>query len=171
MSLEVWAWKLGGRSGWGRVLRMKRRGQNWWQTCTYAQESLLCGRVLIQHRILSLKQSLPSSLGVFFLYNLKLLVRIIRNTAVPLCGQEVHLYEPVETINRVWFKQDTRGQSFTLFSFISSSLTLDLAKVKVAQSHHTLCSPMDYTLHGILQARILEWVAVPFSRGSSQPSD
>ena len=30
---------------------------------------------------------------------------------------------------------------------------------------------MDYTIHGILQARILEWVAVPFSRGSSQPRD
>ena len=31
--------------------------------------------------------------------------------------------------------------------------------------------PMDYTLHGTLQARILEWVAFPFSRGSSQPRD
>ena len=30
---------------------------------------------------------------------------------------------------------------------------------------------MDYTVHGILQARILEWVALPFSRGSSQPRD
>ena len=30
---------------------------------------------------------------------------------------------------------------------------------------------MDYTVHGILQARILEWVAYPFSRGSSQPRD
>ena len=30
---------------------------------------------------------------------------------------------------------------------------------------------MDYTVHGILQARILEWVAVYFSRGSSQPRD
>ena len=30
---------------------------------------------------------------------------------------------------------------------------------------------MDYTVHGILQARILEWVAVPFSKGSSQPDD
>ena len=29
----------------------------------------------------------------------------------------------------------------------------------------TLCDPMDYTVHGILQARILEWVALPFSRG------
>ena len=31
--------------------------------------------------------------------------------------------------------------------------------------------PTDYTVHGILQARILEWVAFPFSRGSSQPMD
>ena len=42
-------------------------------------------------------------------------------------------------------------------------------KVKVAQLCPTLCDPMDYTVNGILQARILEQVAVPFSRGSSQP--
>ena len=41
--------------------------------------------------------------------------------------------------------------------------------VKVAQSCLTLCNPMDYTVHGVLQARILEWVAYPFSSGSSQP--
>ena len=44
-------------------------------------------------------------------------------------------------------------------------------KVKVAQSCPTLCDPMDYTVHGILQARTLEWVAFPISRGSSQPRD
>ena len=43
--------------------------------------------------------------------------------------------------------------------------------VKVAQLCSTLCDPMDYTVHEILQARILGWVAVPFSRGSSQPRD
>ena len=43
--------------------------------------------------------------------------------------------------------------------------------VKVIQSCPTLCDPMVYTVHGILQARILEWVAIPFSRGSSQPRD
>ena len=43
-------------------------------------------------------------------------------------------------------------------------------KVKVAQSCPTLQS-MDYAVHGILQARILEWVAFPFSRRSSQPRD
>ena len=35
----------------------------------------------------------------------------------------------------------------------------------------TLCNPMDYTVHGIFQARILAWGAFPFSRGSSQPRD
>ena len=44
-------------------------------------------------------------------------------------------------------------------------------KVQVAQSFPTLCDPMDCTVHGILQARILEWVTIPFSKGSSQPRD
>ena len=44
-------------------------------------------------------------------------------------------------------------------------------KVKVIQLCLTLCDPMDYTVHGILQVRILEWVAFPFSRGSSHPRD
>ena len=43
--------------------------------------------------------------------------------------------------------------------------------VSVAQSCPTLCNPMDYSppgssVHGIFQARILEWVAIPFSKGS-----
>ena len=44
-------------------------------------------------------------------------------------------------------------------------------KVKVTQSCLTLCNPTDCTVHGILQAKILEQVAIPFSRGSSQPRD
>ena len=44
-------------------------------------------------------------------------------------------------------------------------------EVQAAHSGLTLCDPMDYTVHGILQARILEWVAFPFSRGSSQLRD
>ena len=39
----------------------------------------------------------------------------------------------------------------------------------VTQSCLTLCNPMDYTGHGILQARILEWVAFSISRGFFQP--
>ena len=41
--------------------------------------------------------------------------------------------------------------------------------MKVAQLCPILCNPMNYTVHGILQARMLEWVSFPFSRGSSQP--
>ena len=44
-------------------------------------------------------------------------------------------------------------------------------KVNIAQSCPTLCDPLDYVVHGILQARVLEWVAVPFSRRSFQPRD
>ena len=47
---------------------------------------------------------------------------------------------------------------------------------EVTQSCPNLCDPMDCSLpdssiHGILQARILEWVAISFSRGSFQPTD
>ena len=42
-------------------------------------------------------------------------------------------------------------------------------KVKVAQSCLTLCNPVDYTVHGILQARMLGCVAVPFSRDLPNP--
>ena len=44
-------------------------------------------------------------------------------------------------------------------------------EVKVAQLRLTLCDRIDYAVHGILQARILKWVAIPFSRASSQPRD
>ena len=44
-------------------------------------------------------------------------------------------------------------------------------KVKVTQLCSILWDPMDYTVHEILQARILEWIAYPFSRESSQPRD
>ena len=57
-----------------------------------------------------------------------------------------------------------------IFKFLCAVLCL------VAQSCLTLCDPMscsppDSSVHGILQTRILEWVAMPSSRGSSQPRD
>ena len=53
---------------------------------------------------------------------------------------------------------------------------LPLRLLKAAQSCPTLCNPMGCSplgssVHGILQVRILEWVAFPFSKGSSQPRD
>ena len=46
-----------------------------------------------------------------------------------------------------------------------------ISELKGAQLCLTLCDPMDYTVHGIVWARILEWIAFPFSRESSQPGD
>ena len=58
----------------------------------------------------------------------------------------------------------------------SAAAHLVLCTVLVTQSSPTLCEPMDYSLpnpsvHGILQARILEWVAILFPGGSFQPRD
>ena len=72
-------------------------------------------------------------------------------------------------------------ETVTDFSFLVSKISANgdcsheiktcllLVKVKAAQSCPILWDPGESTVHGILQARILEWVAFPFSRGSSQP--
>ena len=69
------------------------------------------------------------------------------------------------------------------FVFHSQSTPSQTACQKLAYVHikshqlcQTLCNPMDHSLpapsvHGILQTRILEWVAMPSSRGSSRPRD
>ena len=54
------------------------------------------------------------------------------------------------------------------FQFISPNYHYSKS---LAQLCLTLCDPMDYTVHGILQARVPERVTLPFSRGSSQPRD
>ena len=53
---------------------------------------------------------------------------------------------------------------------------IKISECEFTQSRLTLCDPVDCSppgssIHGILQARILEWVAISFSRGSSQPRD
>ena len=77
----------------------------------------------------------------------------------------------------------THWLCFYLFDFAFIYLTLLFKCIKkywsevlVAQSCLTLCHPMDqgspgFSVHGIFQARILEWVAISFSRGSSRPGD
>ena len=53
--------------------------------------------------------------------------------------------------------------------FISPTGLSPPSSVRGAQSCPTLCKPLDYTVHGIFQARILEWVAFPFSRNLPNP--
>ena len=60
--------------------------------------------------------------------------------------------------------------------YTSIVLLLRATKLSVAQLCPTLCDPIDYSLpgspvHGVPQARILEWIAIPCSRGSSWPRD
>ena len=71
---------------------------------------------------------------------------------------------------QITVRHDLVGHSGTRLNNNKLKCSLKM-KVKVAQSCPTLCDPMDYTAHGILQARILEWVAFPLSRGSSSPRD
>ena len=52
--------------------------------------------------------------------------------------------------NRTWLLHPLRSVQFS----------------SVTQLCPTLCDPMDYTVHGILQARILKWVVIPFSKGT-----
>ena len=62
------------------------------------------------------------------------------------------------------------------FIYLNSSWVMDIVSAQSLQWCLTLCDPMDYSppgssVHGISQARILEWVTISFSRGSSQLRD
>ena len=54
---------------------------------------------------------------------------------------------------------------------IQEKLTQRCKAANESKCHSVVSDSMDYTVHAILQARILEWVVVSFSRGSSQPRD
>ena len=63
--------------------------------------------------------------------------------------------------------QDNVAQNVLCRASGSSGSLLKMQILRFFSPH--FCAPIDCTGHGILQARILEWVAFPFSRGSSQP--
>ena len=94
-------------------------------------------------------------------------------------------YCMITTILTFWKKQNHGNSKKSsvcqrLMMWRNSESTKDfltgLNWTEVAQSCPTLCSPMDCSppgssVHGILPVRILEWVVISFSRGSSQPRD
>ena len=72
--------------------------------------------------------------------------------------------------------RNTAGKDPTQLVPLPADQLCLIGSLKVAQSYLSLCNTMDCSpsgssVHGILQARILEWVAMPFSRGSSWPRD
>ena len=96
---------------------------------------------------------------------------------------EIYCGDHKPSISEIWEMIHSLSLNYLSFFFAWKSyyftsifkkillLATECWKVKVTQSCPTPCDPMDYTVHGILQARKLEWVAVPFLRGSSQPRD
>ena len=58
----------------------------------------------------------------------------------------------------LWYEHHTSIKLLVWLLLLFKMIVLEIQKVKAAQSCWTLCNPMDYTVHGILQARILEWV-------------
>ena len=73
-----------------------------------------------------------------------------------------------------WLESPCPGNVWQALCTDSDSHSTEQDCCLVAKSHLTLCDPMDgsppgSSVHGILQARILEWVVVPSSRGSSRP--
>ena len=80
--------------------------------------------------------------------------------------------EPYKSIRKLQTIQEKNGKRP---NYVTNRTHELLIESEVAQSCPTLCDPMGCSLpgsfiHGILQARILEWVAISFSRGSSQPT-
>jgi len=93
-----------------------------------------------------------------------------KNTNPVTSRQDYHLTQPCpsegkQTNNK---QTKTRHKSHPVWSWYKPLDQPWVKWVKVAQLCLTLCYPIDYTVYGILQARILKWVAFPFSRGSSQ---
>ena len=99
------------------------------------------------------------SLGAFFYQFLKWHISF-----------DLEFLELIDTIVSAFFLLNPSSGVYKIWGPLTSGLfIIFMVKVKVAQSCLTLCDPMDYTVHGILQARTLEWVALRFPRGSSQP--
>ena len=85
--------------------------------------------------------------------------------------KKIHVHIAMTWPESFCFSQYTSEGIFYSLLSVSFIIHEKKVKMKVAWSCPTLCNPMDYTVHGILQARILEWVTFSFSRGSSQPRD
>ena len=68
--------------------------------------------------------------------------------------------------------REGHSNSYVIFLTSCSQINLHgIMEVKVARLCLTPCDPMNYIVHEILKARILEWVAIPSYRESSQPRD
>ena len=105
---------------------------------------------------------------VAYIYN-GLLLSLRKEQNFAICSN-------VDRLRRHYAKWNKSDETNTIWLSLMCVCVCVCVCVLVVQSYSTLCESIDYNLpgssvHGILQARILEWVAMPFSRGSSQPRD
>ena len=104
-----------------------------------------------------------------------ILGRILELVALLLCYRHtVLLYLEISKDSRRKFLAPRNNSG--AYYYVLMLCMLHACMLKSYQLCPTLCNPMDYSLpgssvHGIFQARILEWVAISFSKGSSQPRD
>ena len=92
--------------------------------------------------------------------------------ACPLCFSHKNLlriYNHSWSFSSLWLWIEYSKPWYILWVFFFLQSDWMNVKVKVTQSHPTLCDPMDYTVHGILQASILPFPSR--TRGSSRPRD
>ena len=88
-------------------------------------------------------------------------VQVLQEVQVQCLWGVSSFFNPISKLYNLWTKEKSNWHLLTLCMCML-----------VIQLCPTLCDPMGCScVHGILQARILEWVAVPFSRGSSWPRD
>ena len=90
-------------------------------------------------------------------------------------------YNPEVTFRAIYLKKTLKDTCTSMFTAAhthihTNGILLSHKQNEVTQLCLSLCDPVDCSLpgssiHGILQARTLEWVAISFSRGSSQPRD
>ena len=93
-----------------------------------------------------------------------------------LCRKSLNMFLQLKQVVFYLFDRYFCSTLFSggFFFYVSCFFSISVPwtwKLLSAQSCPTLCDPLDYTVHGILRSAILEWVAFPFSRGSSQPRD
>ena len=126
-------------------------------------KSVPCGshRVPYKNANWSLRQLLGMGLGPFPILSMERLSASERACGLSIINSRCSVKTGLE-------HQMPRDDCLTPSLYSARVWVLSL---KVTQLCLTLCDPTDCTVHGILQARILEWVAIPFSRGSSQPRD
>ena len=101
---------------------------------------------------------------IWYIYTVKY-HSVIKNEIMPIeatwMDLERIIFNEVSQTNIIWYHLYMESKTWYKWK----------VKVKVAQSCPTLYDPKDNIAHGILQARILEWVAFPFSSGSFQLRD